>query len=105
MAKFVMIGQSAARPGQAEAFRRWYDECHFPEICALPGVTGGRRFDAALMPIGPCGQPFLAIYEIECDDIEAFMAELGQRMADGSLTPSPEAFDPESATIWFYRQR
>lgn len=105
MGKYVMVAQSAATPGQAEAFNRWYDDYHFPEICALPGVTGGRRFDAALMPMGAPGQPFLAIYEIECDDIGLFMDDLGRRMATGEMTPTPETLDPDSAVIWFYEQR
>ncbi|HMO68205.1 MAG TPA: hypothetical protein PKD92_13610 [Novosphingobium sp.] len=105
MARFVMVAQSAARPGQDEAYNQWYDAFHFPEICALPGVTGGRRFDAALMPMGAPGQPCLAIYEIDCEDAGSFMAELGRRMASGEMTPAPDALDPASAAIWFYRQR
>ena len=105
MPRFVMVAQSAARPDQAEAYNRWYDDHHFPEICAMPGVTGGRRFDAALMPMGAPGQPYLAIYEIDCEDAGAFMAELGRRMANGEMTPTPEALDADSAVIWFYRQR
>lgn len=105
MGRFIMVAQSAARPGQDEAYNRWYDEYHFPEICALPGVTGGRRFDAALMAMGAPGQPYLATYEIESDDIGAFMAELSRRMASGEMTPTPEALDPDSAVIWFYEQR
>lgn len=105
MPRFVMVAQSAARPGQAQAYNRWYDDHHFPEICAMPGVTGGRRFNAALSAMGAPGQPFLAIYEIDCEDAGTFMAELGRRMASGEMTPAPDALDPDSATIWFYRQR
>jgi hypothetical protein len=44
----------------ADAFSRWYNEVHFPEILACPGWQAGRRYECL------DGEPrFLAMYELE----------------------------------------
>lgn len=44
----------------AEAFSRWYNEIHVPEILACPGWIANRRYECL------DGEPrFLAIYELE----------------------------------------
>lgn len=105
MGKFIMVAQSQAIDGRDDELNAWYDGHHFSEICSLPGVTGGRRFEASMMPMGPAGQKYLAIYEIQCDHPGTVMAELGRRLQSGEMTPSPEALDLPNATIWFYEQR
>lgn len=46
----------------AEAFDRWYNEVHVPEILACPGWIANRRYECI------DGEPrFLAIYELEDD--------------------------------------
>ena len=47
-------------PEHADAFSRWYNEVHFPEILACPGWIAGRRYECI------DGAPrFLAIYDLQ----------------------------------------
>jgi hypothetical protein len=102
MAKYVMVVPSAAKPGRDDDYNAWYDSRHIHDICALPGVVSGRRFNADPASLSPVPAPYLAIYEIETDDINALLAEMGRRGAEGEM-PLSDALDVESAKIWFYK--
>jgi hypothetical protein len=102
MGKYVMVVQSRAKPGQDDAYNEWYDSTHFHDICAIPGVISGRRFEAVGPGIGAPGLPYLAIFEIETDDPAQVMAEMGKRAADGTMKSS-DALDGEAAVLWFYK--
>ena len=102
MAKYVMVVPSSAMPGRDDDYNRWYDDQHIHDICALPGVLSGRRFTAVDLSPNPCPGQYLAIYEIETDDIMAVLAEMGRRGASGEMALS-DALDRDSAQIWFYK--
>lgn len=54
--------------GSAEEYHRWYDEVHLPEvISSIDGIVSARRFATF------DGTPFVALYEIESDDLAATM--------------------------------
>lgn len=104
MGKYVMVVQSNALEGRDDDYNTWYDGIHYQDICDIPGVKSGRRFEATPVAMGPAGQPYLSIFEVETDDPAAVLAELGQRSADGRMRHS-EALDPGSLALWFYKQR
>ncbi len=104
MGKYVMIAQSAALPGREDEYDVWYDAVHIRDICALPGVTSGRRFAATPFAMPSPGAPRLAIYEIETDDMAEFMAEMGRRSEAGEITRS-DAMDRSAAKLWFYEEK
>jgi hypothetical protein len=103
MSKFVMVVQSQARDGRDAEYNKWYDDVHFDEICSIPGVTSGRRFESTPIGIGQPGLRYLSIYEVEADDAGAVIAEMGKRMAEGKMSQS-DALDTEAAVLWFYKQ-
>ena len=103
MDKYVMIVQSRAVPGREEEYARWYDTVHIQDICAVPGVKSGQRYEATPFTVGAPGAPVLTIYELECDDPTSVLKEIGRRSADGTMRRS-DALDPASATMWFYKQ-
>lgn len=102
MGKFVMVVQSQALPGRDDDYNDWYDNQHFHDICAIPGVTSGRRLEATPIAMGDPGLKYLALYEIEADDAGAFMAEMGRRGAEG-LMPVSDALDGPAARLWIYQ--
>jgi hypothetical protein len=105
MAKYVMVVPSTAHEGRDDDYNHWYDAEHIHDICSLPGVISGRRFSAqpAVSPNALPGK-YLAIYEIETDDIGSLMAEMGRRAMAGEMSVS-DALDRESAQIWIYQQQ
>ena len=103
MGKYVLVVPSSAKAGQDDEYNQWYDGIHIHDLLALPGVKNGRRYIAS--PISPMPPPadYLAIYEIETDDIGAVFAELNERAMAGVMQLS-DALDMESARMWVYEQ-
>src|SRR5262245_22556187 len=102
MGKYVMVVPSSAKPGRDDDYNSWYDSTHIHDICAIPGVVSGRRFDARPdVSMVPPPASYLAIYEIETDDIAGVMGEMGRRASAGEMAMS-DALDIESAGIWIY---
>ena len=102
MARYVMVVPSAAKPGREDDYNEWYDSRHIHDICAIPGVISGRRFTAEAASPNPTPAKYMAIYEIETDDITSVLAGMGQRAAAGEM-PMTDALDLDTAQIWFYK--
>ena len=87
MAKYVlMVLTRPASPDREEEFNAWYNGTHLPQVLASAGFTGGRRLKA-VEPKGPGAPPqdYLALYEVQTDDLPATLAEVGARAADGRI--------------------
>ena len=104
MPKYVMVVPSTAKSGRDDEYNDWYDSTHIHDICSLPGVKSGRRFTAFEGSPNPTPGPYLAIYEIETDDLQGLMAEMFRRSQAGEMSVS-DALDFESAQIWFYQEK
>jgi hypothetical protein len=104
MAKYVMVVQSKAAEGRDDDYNAWYDSTHLADICALPGVKSGKRFDYAMSLAGGDGAPYLALYEVETDDVGALAAELGKRSMDGTIRQT-DSLDGPASVLWFYKER
>jgi hypothetical protein len=102
MAKYIMVVGSNPTPGDDAAYNKWYDEIHIPEVCAIPGVTGGARYESH--GAAPGERPYLAIYELETEDPQAVMAELTSRAASGKLNMSP-TIDVPNVQMAVYKAR
>jgi hypothetical protein len=42
----LLVASMTPDPGAEAEFNDWYDNEHLPNLCAVPGVLGGRRFRA-----------------------------------------------------------
>jgi hypothetical protein len=104
MPRYVMVVPSSAQPGRDDDYNAWYDGEHIHDICSLPGVLSGRRFVASDASPNPVPGRYLAIYEIETDDIGSVVAEMGRRAMAGEMSVT-DALDRDSARIWFYEER
>ena len=60
----MTVGLDVKPEAEAE-FNQWYDEEHLPQLAAVPGVTGARRYRRSF---GDSPQ-YLAIYEFSAPDI------------------------------------
>jgi hypothetical protein len=68
-------------PDREAEYHEWYDNTHLAEICAVEGITGARRF----APTDGDG-PFIAIYELDCDDLDAVVGRLRELGASGTMS-------------------
>lgn len=104
MAKFLMVVTSGAKDGRDEEYNNWYDNQHIHDICSIPGVVGGKRYDAVPVTPNPQPAPYLAIYEIEVDaDNPGPMLEAMMAKAEAGEMALSDALDSESAKIWMYK--
>ncbi|MFK7897342.1 MAG: hypothetical protein AB8G23_16000 [Myxococcota bacterium] len=87
----MMVFSNPTSAEDAEAFNQWYDEVHLGEVLSVPGVVAASRYelaDAQMMPgEDGFGRRFLAIYEIEADDLESVRDRI--RATSGDRTHSP----------------
>jgi 3-hydroxymyristoyl/3-hydroxydecanoyl-(acyl carrier protein) dehydratase len=86
MAKFKLVALSTPLAGKEEAFNEWYQNTHLQELIALPGVKRAQRFKQVHKMMGADSNPYLAVYDIECDDPMAFLGALGEAAAAGRVT-------------------
>jgi hypothetical protein len=97
MARYRLLVFTKPAPGREDEYNAWYEEHHLDEGLALDAFTAVQRFRFA-----PEGQPprprfsesdpplpYLALWEIETDDIEAHWAELEKALDTGHFTGGP----------------
>jgi hypothetical protein len=97
MPKGILLVESFPESaGSVELYHTWYNETHLREIVGLEGFSSARRFEL----IGEDG-PFVAIYEIEADDLEKARLSLSEAVASGRLTmPQGLQRDPTPVVRW-----
>lgn len=95
-----MIVRAAPVAGRDDDFNRWYDERHLVDLLAIPGIISARRFELAaeqLMPVTD-GLSYLAIYQIETDDLAGVIAEIKGRIGTGRM-PRTDAMGLQQAIV------
>jgi hypothetical protein len=90
MAKWLLVVESeCADPAKDREFNEWYDKTHLPDVLQLPGFLRATRYQTADPKQG--GSTYLAVYEVETDDIQAVMKEadegLKRAAAQGRMSP------------------
>jgi len=102
MATHRLVVFTEAMPGRDGEFNEWYDEVHLKEVLEVDQFTAAQRF--ALSDTQMEGTPdapgrYLAIYEIEAEDLKSALEKLGG--AGGEMTMS-DSLDQGRASAWAY---
>jgi hypothetical protein len=89
MAKSMFMAWTSPVDDASDAeFNAWYDGTHVPQVrAAIPAITSVQRYRVADVP-GVGGSPahrYLAVYEMDTDDVAGAMAALGAASADGRI--------------------
>lgn len=97
--KFVVL--TNAVEGRDAEFNDWYSNVHLADVVAIPGILGAERYELAEAQRS-LPQPFryLAIYEIETDDLEGVTAELGRRSGTPAMVISDAMAKERPAAIF-----
>lgn len=89
MPKGIMVVQSGpCDPAREDEYNDWYSHTHLPEIRAVPGFVAARRYkvhDGGEPRPGSPAHSYVAIYEIDADDLTAPVRELRARSAAGQV--------------------
>ena len=101
MAKFKLIVFSDAAPGREDEYNDWYNNRHLQDVVAVPGFVSAQRFKLNKPMIGQFATRYMAIYEIEADNVEDAMAAIGARAGTDQMVVS-DAIDMGSTTAGFF---
>jgi len=87
--------------GQEDAYNDWYDQRHLADVLAVDGFVSAQRFRLSHQksPDGVAPSGYLAIYEIETDDVGATLAALLSRLGTAAMPVSP-ALDTQRLTMF-----
>lgn len=89
----IYVETMPVSPDREAEYHTWYNDTHLAEICSVDGIVSARRF-AATDGTGP----FVAIYEVDGDDLDAVVQRLGELGASGKLS-SLELLDMQTPPI------
>jgi len=72
----LTVESNCCDPSREDEFNDWYDNIHLPDIMETPGFVSAVRYENT-SPAEGQGR-FLAMYEIETDDLARTLAEFDQ---------------------------
>lgn len=100
MAQYRMIVLSNPVPGREAEFNEWYDRQHIPDLLNVPGFVAAQRFRLSETQLRDGSQPlrYLAVWEIETEDLSAVFRELNARRGTPELVAS-DSFDSTTARV------
>ena len=91
MAKHMLVVLTNAAEGKDEEFNRWYNDVHLGDVLAVDGFVGAQRFALDALG-GESPHRYLALYEIETEDIDATVKGLTE--SAGTMVISDAMTDP-----------
>ena len=102
MEKYIIqVESNCSDPEREDEYRNWYDNIHIPDVLETVGFVTASRYEI-FEPAEGRGK-FIAIYEIETDDYDAFTASHWKNMKEKeSQNRMTELFSPVARSI--YRQ-
>ena len=102
MTKHVFVVLTNAAPGKEDAYNDWYTNQHIPDVLAIPGLVAAQRFtlSADQRAAPPLPYKYLALYEIETDDLKGLLATLNERAGTSAMVIS-DAID-QQRLAWIY---
>jgi hypothetical protein len=104
MAKHIFLALTNPVPGKEAEFNDWYDKHHVPDVINVPGFVSGQRFKLADAQFGGEASKqyrYLALYEIETDDIATTIKELRARGGTPDIVPS-DAIDMKVVATYMF---
>lgn len=84
MPRGVLLVRTAPADGRESEYNDWYDDTHLGDILKVAGFTSARRFRT----VTGDDLPYLALYEVEADDLKAAQALLRGAVASGEVRMS-----------------
>jgi len=98
-----MVVYSRPAPNREDEYNDWYQNVHLGELVALPGFRSAQRFRFARSLVEGDAYPYMSIYEIETDDIDAVLNKLRGTAECGALTMS-DAIDLTDTSAVVYEE-
>ena len=103
MPRYKMVVSSYPVAGREAEYNDWYQNIHLGELVSLKGFVSARRFRLAAKLVEGEAAPYMAIYEIETDDVEAVLEHLKNEAYNSRINMS-EAIDTSRTTAVVYEE-
>ena len=102
MARYLFVVNTNPAEGREQEYNDWYSNRHLADLRALPGVVSARRFILNDTQLADVPRPFkyLALYEVETDDVQDFVGQLISRSGTESMPISTALSRTASAILW-----
>jgi hypothetical protein len=101
MPKFKMIALTNPVEGREEEYNDWYQNVHLPEIVSYKGMVSARRYKVAAPLQAPVSYGYLAIYDIDTDDLGGMLQRIGGDSAAGKNTMTDASDNANAYTVIF----
>lgn len=101
MAKHLLTVFTNPVVGKEDEYNDWYTNIHLSDVLKVPGIVAAQRFklsEAKLL--GDTPYQYMAIYEIEAEDLQPVIDALNQAAESGMMISS--ALDIEKAVGWVF---
>ena len=102
MARYVYTVFSNAVAGQEKEYNRWYNEQHLDDVLRVAGFVSAQRFKLA-QPDPQAPAQYLAIYNIDSNDVQKTLAQLVELAGKPQMPISP-ALDMQVVKTFLYEQ-
>ena len=107
MAEYIFVVASSPVSGKEGAYNDWYDHQHLPDVLNVPGIAGACRYQASNVQSGGAAArltPYLAIYDINTDDLGGVFDEISARFGTPAM-PGSDALDLSTIRATVYEKR
>lgn len=90
MAKYTFVVLTNPTPGKEAEYNEWYNKIHIADVLNVPGFVAAQRFKLADTQFGDGYQThrYLALYELETDDLQGSLKELKKRIGTPEMVIS-----------------
>jgi hypothetical protein len=99
----LLVFSNAKDAADSDAFSRWYDEVHIPDVLKIDGFVAATRYqiDESMREVSPLA-PFLAVYEVDADPLTSVLSALQEAATLGAMRTTELAQrDPPSTVLLF----
>lgn len=103
--RHLILTLSRPVPGQEAHYRRWYQERHLPQVCAIEGFVRASLHRTVASPAAMGAESpgdHLAVYEVE-GDLGSAVRALNGAFATGALDLAPSV-QREGLTTWVFER-
>jgi hypothetical protein len=110
MAKYTFVVLTNPTAGKEAEYNEWYNKIHIPDVLNVQGMVAAQRFKLADTQMGAApAHRYLAIYEIETDNLQETFDDLKSRSGtdDMVLTDAIDlkgamaaVFAPAAERVW-----
>lgn len=99
----MLVHTNPMEDSRDDKFNAWYENVHLPEVLAVDGFVAATRYrvSAAQLVPGPTAHRYLAVYEIDSDDLAATTNALAKAAAGGMFISDAIELQPFPAVTLY----